>query len=59
MLIFRLKKKWWDKVISGEKTHEYREYGQYWGVRLFNESQKIYWKRWHSLYAYVGLSETK
>ena len=27
MLIFRLKKKWWDKVISGEKTHEYREVG--------------------------------
>lgn len=40
MLIFRLKKEWWDKVISGEKTHEYREVGQYWGVRLFNESQK-------------------
>ena len=40
MLIFRMKRIWWDKIISGEKTHEYRKVGRYWGVRLFNESKK-------------------
>lgn len=34
MLTFNLKKIWFDKIKSGEKTHEYRLYTDYWGNRL-------------------------
>ena len=34
MLIFNLKKEWFEKIKSGEKTHEYREYKPYWRKRL-------------------------
>lgn len=34
MLIFPLKKQWYDKIKSGEKTIEYREVKQYWTRRL-------------------------
>lgn len=34
MLTFHLKKKWFDKIKSGEKTHEYREVKPYWTNRL-------------------------
>lgn len=33
-LVFNLKKEWFEKIKSGEKTHEYREYKQYWINRL-------------------------
>lgn len=36
MLIFHLKKKWFDKIKSGEKTHEYRVYNDYWKTRINN-----------------------
>lgn len=46
-----LKYKWFDKIESGEKTHEYREYKPYWIKRLsppqkyeFVEFQKGYSK---------------
>ena len=35
MLIFPLKKQWYEKIKSGEKTVEYREVKPYWGKRLF------------------------
>lgn len=35
MLIFPLKKQWYDKIKSGEKTVEYREVKPYWRKRLF------------------------
>ena len=35
MLIFHLKKKWYDKIKSGEKTVEYREVNPYWEKRLW------------------------
>lgn len=35
MLIFPLKKYWYDKIKSGEKTVEYREVKPYWEKRLF------------------------
>ena len=35
MLTFNLKKEWFDKIKSGEKTHEYRERTDYWYRRLF------------------------
>lgn len=31
---FTLKKQWFDKIVSGEKTVEYREYKPYWITRL-------------------------
>ena len=34
MLTFNLKKEWFDKIKSGEKTHEYREIKPYWVKRL-------------------------
>lgn len=35
MLIFHLKKQWYDKIKSGEKTVEYREVKPYWEKRLW------------------------
>lgn len=35
MLIFPLKKEWYEKIKSGEKTVEYREVKSYWTKRLF------------------------
>ena len=37
MLIFPLKKEWYAKIKSGEKTVEYREVKDYWRSRFFNE----------------------
>ena len=34
MLTFNLKKVWFDKIKSGEKTHEYREVKPFWKNRL-------------------------
>lgn len=36
MLTFNLKKQWFDKIKSGEKTHEYREVKPYWTRRIAN-----------------------
>lgn len=41
MLTFNLKKEWFDKIKSGEKTHEYREVKEYWVRRLFFYSKKL------------------
>ena len=35
MLTFNLKKEWFEKIKSGEKTHEYRQRTNYWYRRLF------------------------
>ena len=35
MLTFNLKKEWFEKIKSGEKTHEYRQRTDYWYRRLF------------------------
>lgn len=34
MLTFNLKKEWFEKIKSGEKTHEYREVKDFWTKRL-------------------------
>ena len=34
MLIFPLKKQWYEKIKSGEKTVEYREVKLYWTKRI-------------------------
>ncbi len=36
MLTFNVKKEWFNKIKSGEKTHEYREVKDYWTTRLIN-----------------------
>ena len=36
MLTFNLKKEWFEKIKSGEKAHEYREYKPYWITRISN-----------------------
>ena len=41
MLIFPLKKEWFDKIKSGEKTIEYREVKPYWNLRI-NKEFNIY-----------------
>ena len=41
MLTFNLKKEWFEKIKSGEKTHEYRGVKPYWEKRLF-KNYKIY-----------------
>ena len=40
MLTFNLKKEWFDKIKSGEKTHEYRLANYYWTRRICNQSLK-------------------
>lgn len=37
MLTFNLKKEWFDKIKSGEKTHEYRVMSDYWISRIMPE----------------------
>lgn len=37
MLTFNLKKEWFEKIKSGEKTHEYREEKYYWTSRFVEE----------------------
>lgn len=41
MLIFPLKKEWYEKIKSGEKTIEYREVKPYWNNRIKNEVGKL------------------
>ena len=38
MLIFPLKKEWYEKIKSGEKTVEYREVKNYWEKRLWKSN---------------------
>lgn len=40
MLIFTLKKEWYEKIKSGEKTIEYREVKPYWTYRIGNELKR-------------------
>ena len=40
MLTFNLKKEWFDKIKSGEKTHEYRIMSEYWNKRITNLFKK-------------------
>ena len=38
VLHLTLKKEWFDQILSGEKTSEYREYKQFWITRLMNNN---------------------
>ncbi len=35
VVVFNVKRKWFNKIRSGEKTHEYRLAKAYWESRLF------------------------
>ena len=37
MLTLPIKRKWFDMILSGEKTEEYRENTEYWRMRLIQE----------------------
>lgn len=39
MLTFNLKKEWFEKIKSGEKTHEYREVKDYWWKRIWRKDK--------------------
>lgn len=41
ILHLNLKKEWFEKIKSGEKTIEYREFKQYWYTRLNNRYYDI------------------
>lgn len=41
MLILPLKKEWYEKIKSGEKTIEYREVKPYWTVRIGNSMHEL------------------
>lgn len=41
MLTFNLKKEWFEKIKSGEKTHEYREVKDFWTDRFVKEFFKV------------------
>ena len=36
MQTFNLKKKWFDKIKSGKKNHEYRRWCEYWNIRIID-----------------------
>ena len=40
MITFNLKKEWFNKIKSGEKTHEYRVVKPYWTNRLYKQLTK-------------------
>ncbi|MCQ2957283.1 MAG: hypothetical protein MJ180_00100 [Candidatus Gastranaerophilales bacterium] len=42
MLTFNLKKEWFNKIKSGEKTHEYREVKSYWTKRIMKSMYHEY-----------------
>lgn len=44
MLIFPLKKEWYEKIKSGEKTVKYREIKSYWTNRIFNAIEEYHYQ---------------
>ena len=56
MLIFPLKKHWYEKIKSGEKTVEYREMKIYWIKRICNATQE--WNYQNNYTSVIFESET-
>ena len=50
MLTFPLKKQWYEKIKSGEKTIEYREVKPYWIKRIENFTHGKYHRRDYGWY---------
>lgn len=42
MLMFPLKKQWYDKIKSGEKTVEYREVKPFWDKRFWKNGYPVF-----------------
>ena len=62
MLIFPLKKQWYEKIKSGEKTIEYREVKPYWEKRLvdiFFKDGQVYKKQFKLCVCKLRLGYTK
>jgi len=47
ILYLILKKKWFDKIASGEKLEEYRQFKEYWYTRLINRENLRAMKKAH------------
>lgn len=41
VLTLTISKQWFDMILSGEKTEEYREIKPYWVARLFQDNSNI------------------
>lgn len=50
MLVFPLKKEWYEKIKSGEKTIEYREVKSYWTKRIEKFTEGKYHRRDYGWY---------
>lgn len=66
MLILPIKKKWFDMIVSGEKTEEYREIKPYYFARFHNiwgypaywgESHRIGFRNGYSRYSPLIVAE--
>lgn len=44
-----LNKKWFDRILSGEKTEEYREIKDYWARRLLLADCEMEWAVWSEM----------
>ena len=40
VLTLTISKQWFDMIVAGEKTEEYREIKKYWGSRLVNQQSE-------------------
>ena len=56
MLTFNLKKEWFDKIKSGEKTHEYREVKYHWTTIFVKEFYKLKSREDHKAFLSVFLT---
>lgn len=63
MLIFHLKKKWFNLIKEGKKTHEYRIYNEYWKKRIYKAippiSKQILYRPSISILFYLGYPSNK
>lgn len=48
ILHLTLIKQWFDKIASGEKTEEYRDYKEYWIKRLSKDFDEIHFRNGYS-----------
>jgi hypothetical protein len=42
ILYLTLKKEWFDQILAGTKTSEYREYKKFWIKRLMNPAGNVF-----------------
>ena len=49
ILTLTLKRKWFDLILAGTKTEEYREITDYWARRFLNPKEEIEWQVWEEM----------